>query len=318
VTGDGSAPRVATKVVVGAGVLIAAVAVAFVLSSSSAAAPCARPRGSTRALASLELAQKLGARDTMAVVRVCLATKDPKVRIGSYHGLLTYDSLAARLIRVDKGKQGMKIENTTRAGAIDFAGAFPGGLDDSVALTLRLALTKPGKLPTLRLHMFELNSLSGTVLTSTLRVTGYPASVRTTPGPLRRDTAVTASRNPPVRAESAKSGTSSGGGPPGGSSSATSVHLESVTPASALPGDPVTVVIRGKGFTATGNTVRFGRIEIADLPSADGGTMIRVGVPTEFPATGEVPPKQIGSGEYPLVVRNSRGTSNELRFVLRN
>jgi hypothetical protein len=318
------------KLLAGIGVLIAAVVAVFAFTNTADAVPCARPTGKTQARASLELAQKVAARDTMAIVRVCLATKDPAVRIGSYHGLLTYDSLAARLIQVDRSKQGMKVANTNKSGVIDFAAAFPGGMDDSVALTFRLALAKPGKLPPLRLHMYELNALSGTVLTSSVRVTGYPSSLVTTPGPLRRDTSASAAtpaktdstpkkvasttgKTPSAKTDSIKRPSSTGG-----NAAVDGVHLESVTPSSATPGEPITVVIKGTGFTPTGNTVRFGRIEVTNISSTAGGTLIRVSVPTEFPATGEVPPKQIGPGDFPISVRNSRGSSNELAFVLRS
>ena len=326
---DGGHGRSRRKLLAGVGLLIAAIVAVFAFANTADAVPCARPTGKVKAKASLELAQKVGARDTMAIVRVCLATKDPAVRIGSYHGLLTYDSIAARLVSVDRSKQGMKVANTNKAGVIDFAAAFPGGMDDSVALTFRLALAKPGKLPPLRLHMYELNALSGSVLTSSVRVTGYPSSIVTTPGPLRRDTAATAASNKPDTAP--KKIVSTSGNKPtaktdsikrptstGGNAAQDGVHLESVTPSSAPAGEPVTVVIKGTGFTPTGNTVRFGRIEITNISSTAGGTLIRITVPTEFPATGEVSPKQIGGGDFPISVRNSRGTSNELAFVLRS
>lgn len=278
---------------------------------------CLQPKGAARAAAFVELPARIRARDSVVVARVCLAMRDPKVRIGSYHGLITWDSTKATLVKVEKGKMGMRLENTTKAGAVDFAGAFPAGFDDRAALTLRLALAKPGKLPPLKLHMLELNEVSGTVLTSMLTVTGYPATLRTKPGPLKKDTTAVAGgrAGAPVRADSSKSGSSGGGGtakiPP-----VSGVQLANLAPAQATPGSET--VIRGTGFTATGNTVQFGRVEIHNLPSADGGTLIRFTVPTEIPATGEVPPKMIGPGEYTVVVRNARGTSNVLRFTVRD
>jgi len=295
-------------------VLIAGAVAAVLLFGAPPAKACARPTGATVAKASLELAGKVGARDTIAVVRVCLATRNPAVRIGSYHGLVTWDSTAAQLMKIDKGRMGMRLENTTKSGAVDFAGAFPAGLDDTVALTLNLALSKPGKLPKITLHMFELNSVSGTVMTSQLRVTGYPATLRTTPGPLKRDTAVAVART------SSRTDTTTGVAPGGRGSrmpTTSSPRITSILQTGAGPGDPAQAVIRGSGFLPTGNTVMFGTMEIGGLPSADGGTMIRFEVPSEFPATGEVPPMRVGPGEYPITVKNARGTSNALKFGLK-
>jgi hypothetical protein len=272
---------------------------------------CARPPASTAAQASLELVSKPAATDTVVMVRVCLATHDPNIRIGSYHGLVTWDSTAATLIRAVKGKVGMRIENTTKAGAVDFAGAFPAGLNDTIALTLHLALAKPGKLPPLRLHMFELNTVAGDVITSRLRVTGYPASIRTTPGPLKTDTTRNAARTQLAADSSGRNRGSDGSpktvtsGPP---------KISSITQTTSAPGDPAQAVIRGSGFAPTGNTVMFGQVELTNLPAADGGTMIRFTVPQEMPATGEAPPMRLTPGEYPVTVRNARGVSNAMMF----
>ena len=296
--------------------LIAGALVAVLAFNAQSAQACARPTGSTVAKASMELAAKVGARDTTAVVRVCIATKDPAVRIGSYHGLVTWDSTAARLEKVEKGRMGMRIENTTKAGVVDFAGAFPAGLTDTIALTLRLSLTKPGKLPPLRLHMFELNEVTGKILTSQLRVTGYPSSLRTTPGPLTRDTAVRVA-SAPVRADTVKKSTGGGSGSTKVSASS-APKIISVTQTASGPGDPPQALIRGTGFTASGNTVVFGGAEIGNLPSADGGTMIRFTVPDEVPSSGEVPPMKISGGVHDVMVKNARGSSNVVKFELKS
>ena len=270
--------------------------------------PCARPTGAVKAKASLELAAKVGPKDTVATVRFCVGVKDPKVRIGSYHGLITWDSTAARLSRVQKGKMGMRIENTTKAGVVDFAGAFPAGLDDTVALTLHLALAKPGKVPVLKLHMFELNAVSGVILTSQVRVSGYPSTVRTTPGPLKSAVA-TAQKN-----DSANASISNGNGSLKDASSGAPA-ITAITQSGNR--DEVQAVIRGTGFLPTGNTVVFGRVELTNLPSADGGTMIRFPVPESFPSTSEVPPMKVEPGDYQVRVKNARGTSNAITFALK-
>ena len=267
---------------------------------------CEMPGGSARAVAFIELPDRVASRDSVVDARICLRMRDPRVRIGSYHGIVTWDSTKAKLMEVEKGRMGMRLENTTRPGVVDFAGAFPAGFDDRAALTLKLSLTRAGKLPPLTLHMFELNEVSGTILTSTLQVTGYPSTVKTNPG-VRKDTAAIA-RGRTSATDSEKKRL------PVGTTS--TVQITSVAPAQPTVGSEV--VIRGKGFTPTGNLLQFGRIEIRDLPSADGGTLIRFAIPTEMPARGEVPPKVVGAGEYTVVVRNARGVSNAFRFTVRD
>ena len=51
------------------------------------------------------------------------------------------------------------------------------------------------------------------------------------------------------------------------------------------------------------------------MPSADGRVLHFV-LPSAFPATGEVPPRMIGAGQYELRVRTSAGTSNPLQLTL--
>ena len=272
---------------------------------------CDMPKGAARAAAFIELPERVEPRDTVVEARICLRMRDPKIRIGSYHGVVTWDSTKARLVDVEKGRMGMRLENTTKAGMVDFAGAFPAGFDDRAALTLELSLAKAGKLPPMTLHMYELNEVRGTVLTPMLSVTGYPATIRTVAGRVRKDTAVVArsSATDSSKKRSSSSGVSS-------SLVATKVQITSVSPAEPRIGTEV--VVRGTGFTPTGNTIQLGRIEIRDLPSANGGTLIRFTLPTELPSRGEVPPKVISGGEYTVVVRNARGVSNTLRFTVRD
>ena len=270
---------------------------------------CELPKGVARAVAFIELPERVGARDSVVDARICLRTRDSKLRIGSYHGVVTWDSTKATLREVKKGRRGMRLENTTKAGVVDFAGAFPSGLDERSVMTLELTLAKPGKLPPLTLHMFELNEVSGTVLTSTLSVTGYPATLKTTPGALKKNTNAAGIRG----ADSAKKTSPAGNASP---TAPTAVEITGVSPAEPRAGSEV--VVRGKGFMPVGNTLLIGAIEIRDLPSADGGTLIRFTLPTERPARSEAGPKVVGAGQYTVTVKNARGTSNTLRFTVRD
>src|SRR5688572_10159111 len=62
------------------------------------------------------------ARDTMVNATVCVVpSPSERARIGSYHGELRFDSTAARVLRVVKPGEGMRVENTTPAGRVRFA-----------------------------------------------------------------------------------------------------------------------------------------------------------------------------------------------------
>lgn len=94
--------------------------------------------------------------------------------------------------------------------------------------------------------------------------------------------------------------------------------IDSIAPASgpAGPDYPIHVVIYGRGFAASGNTVTFGPIRVAPLPSSNGGTRIEFSVPKEAPSPGEVPPMPLLPGAYEVTVSTPHGTSRPVRFHL--
>lgn len=93
-------------------------------------------------------------------VAVCVATPAGR-QIGSYHGELTYEPADARLIRIEKPADGMRVENATIAGRVNFAAAMPSGLASGTLLVLVLKPARPGVQPSVRLCMLELNDTRG-------------------------------------------------------------------------------------------------------------------------------------------------------------
>lgn len=79
---------------------------------------------------------------------------------------------------------------------------------------------------------------------------------------------------------------------------------------------PIRLSIHGRRFAASGNTVQFGPVVLADLPSTDGGTRIVASVPKVRPARGEVPPFELLPGRYDVTVRTPAGSSNAVTFTL--
>jgi hypothetical protein len=94
-------------------------------------------------------------------------------------------------------------------------------------------------------------------------------------------------------------------------------HLVRLTPSTVLSGTGavVTVELTGDRFTATGNTVYFGSIELGPLPS--NGSVIRFTVPETIPSRGEVPPMMVQPGRYDVHVVNANGVSDSLAFILK-
>jgi len=132
--------------------------------------PCASPRAA-RAASGVEafvVQPAARARDTVVLTVVCLR-HPADVKVGSYHGELLFDSTSARVIGVEKPQGGMRVENTRMAGSVRFAGANPEGFAQGMLLRVQLRVRKPGKVPSFRLQMRELNSTAGASLLTQLK-----------------------------------------------------------------------------------------------------------------------------------------------------
>jgi hypothetical protein len=132
------------------------------------AEPCASHKPSKGIAAFVVVApaaRGAGSRDTMVSATVCVVPARSQAagsaRIASYHGELRFDSAAARVLRVVKPGEGMRVENTAPAGRVRFAGADPAGFAEGTLLTLHLRVAVPGTRPAIRLQMLELNGTDG-------------------------------------------------------------------------------------------------------------------------------------------------------------
>ena len=94
--------------------------------------------------------------------------------------------------------------------------------------------------------------------------------------------------------------------------------IDRLEPATGWAGQayPITVTIYGSHFTASGNTVTFGPVEIADRPSSNGGTQIAFSVPKVLRSRSEAPPMVLRPAEYEVRVTNANGTSEPAVFTL--
>ena len=268
----------------------------LVAGSRPPAGACAVP-GSVPA-AFVELAAPVGKTDTLATLRVCLATGDTADPAASFHGELRWDSLGAAAATISRSRVGMVIENATQRGRIIFAGASPSGFHEAVALTVTLRLARAGLLPAVSLAMKELNTVNARALAPVATVTGWPRG--TAKKATRTSTPAT------VRAASA-------------AVPATPPRIARLTPsfAAAQSDEPATMDIEGQSFAAEGNVVMFGPVELRNVTSANNGTLIRIFVPREASVSAEAPPMQLTAGTYRVSVRTARGESNSVDFVIR-
>ena len=136
------------------------------------AAACARPPAGTAEVEAFVAMNPLRRTDTLATITVCVVARSSKVRIGSYHGELLFDSTVVRVVRVEKPAGGMRVENATQRGRVNFAGAAPEGFPPGALVNVVLRFRPRGKAPAVRLTMRELNAVDGKSLLSQLVTSG--------------------------------------------------------------------------------------------------------------------------------------------------
>jgi hypothetical protein len=138
--------------------------------ASADACLSARPAAAPRAVVVVPPGQ---GKDTLVRATVCIVPASGKAAaIGSYHGELHFDSTAATVVAVEKPAGGVRVENTTLKGQVNFAGAAPSGFPGRGLVTVVLKLRRAGSAPALRLTMKELNSTDGKSLMKELVVAG--------------------------------------------------------------------------------------------------------------------------------------------------
>jgi hypothetical protein len=250
-----------------------------------AGCPVSAPAG-----APVVVTSEVETRDTVVTVRICLATQAGR-RIGSYHGELAFPPAEAHVLRVERPKEGMRVENSNAPGAVSFAGAIPNGLGSGELLTVQLRSTTPTRPLVTRLRIVELNDLGGKSLLGDTRV---DSAADSGVGDAADESACSrrSATAPPV--------------------------LRRLEPTTAVisTGEPVIVTARGCGFDKAGNIVMIGPARLTDVPSLDGGTRLRFAVPQTASARGEVAPMAMPLGTVQVTVSTSRGRSNALPLTL--
>jgi hypothetical protein len=149
----------------------------FVLASASqqpAPDPCASRQPGSAASAVVVVGPRQPG-DSLVTATVCVVTaRSSTAKIGSYHGELHFDSTAVRVVRVEKPAGGVRVENSTLRGQVNFAGAAPAGFPGRALVTVVLQVRPRGAQPALRLAMKELNTTDGASLMQHLVVAGAP------------------------------------------------------------------------------------------------------------------------------------------------
>src|SRR5215218_5004898 len=79
---------------------------------------CPAPTGAYEA--TVRVRPRRSAGDSVLVVTVCLLARPGEKPVGSYHGELRFDSLGARVVRVDHAPDGVRVENPNVPGRIAF------------------------------------------------------------------------------------------------------------------------------------------------------------------------------------------------------
>ena len=143
-------------------------------SDTSPSDPCATRKPSA-SIEAFVVMPAMRARDSVVSAAVCVVTaRSSTAKIGSYHGELYFDSTAASVLRVEKTTDGLRVENTSLAGRVNFAGAAPTGFSTRMLLNLKLRVRKAGAHPRLRLKMLELNATDGRNLMKQLVISAAP------------------------------------------------------------------------------------------------------------------------------------------------
>jgi hypothetical protein len=245
------------------------------LAGLAASSPCSAPG---RLLKLYLEADDIGARDSVAHVRLCLGTSRDS-RVNSFSARVVVDTVFGRVAEVERSIGPTVVARAdTNAGVVLVAGASSGGMMEGSLLTVRVRLLRPGTLPKMSIVLTEMNAVSGLSLATRTNVIGLdPKCVGADPALFEVL-------------------------PPG---------------ASADPGEVLDLRINGCGFSAGNNVVKFGDVTVRNIKSAEGGTQIRVVIPKEGRASGEVPPMHLAAGTYDVTVNNGRGTSNAKRVTLR-
>lgn len=138
---------------------------------ASASDPCAELQPG-RAITARLVTSRTAPGDTL-VATVCIVPMrgSAPLKVGSYHGELHFDPTTT-VVRIVKPEGGVRVENATIAGQVNFAGAAPTGFPGRSLVTVVLKLGKTTARPALRLQIKELNTTDGQKLSQEVVVEG--------------------------------------------------------------------------------------------------------------------------------------------------
>lgn len=221
-----------------------------------------------------------GRSETTVRARLCVASGAPG--IGSYLATIGYDSTVMRVARVET-PAGMQAVNSRVAGSIRIAGAAPGGFANGQLAIITFKPSKAVALGRLMLTVTEVNTPAGESILAVTRTDGWPVK------------------------------------PPSKPVKAAKPVLDSITPrgGEVSPERVTDIVLHGRGFAASGNSVVFDGAEVTGLLSERGGTVIRFTAPTWIPARGSSPAHRVLPGPVEVRVKTASGSSNPLTFRVR-
>jgi hypothetical protein len=271
-------------------------AASIALTALKPVAPCATASPTLGALFFLESTST--ARDTIVTVRVCLATS-AATHIGKVRLTIPYDSLSLRLTTSTTGGRAFTA-NVSIPGMVSITGAAPNGVATGIVATLmfrRLGRASPIAAIAVRKPLFvDATATNGRPIAGGVRVSGLPSTIASAP-----------TKTLPVTKQAARE-----------IPAPSAVRIDSIVPraATVTSGALIAVMIYGKGFTATANSVLLNGVAVASIRSTDSVTA-RLIVPATFPGTSEVAPRTVAPGEYTLQIKNTSGTSNTVTLTLR-
>ena len=198
--------------------------------------------------------------------------------VGSFMATLRYDSTRARLVDV-RVSSGMGSTNGGGPGLIRIAAVAPNGFARGIVASMSFKVAESGSVGRIHLAITEVTTSTGASLPGEVRTTSWPPNQ-----PARRQPVVDS-----IRPRSAE------------------VEHERVTD----------LTVYGRNFAATGNTIDFGGVQIGDLSSERGGTVIRFAAPTHLPVRGSAEMRRVRPGRVDVRVKHDGGTSNAVVFTVR-
>jgi hypothetical protein len=206
----------------------------------------------------------------------------PSASLASYRLLITYDSTMIRSAEV-KTSGGMQIANTVNRGSVLIAGIETGGFAAGKLASIAFDVVDRNAVGTFDILLIEATDRDGRNIVPSLSAASYPAhSVTHTPGAMP--------------------------------------HIDSISPAqgSIVRDEILEVVLYGKNFAPTRNTIHMSGGIAAVVPSEANGTRIRFIAPLyvrDRKMNTEIP---VHAGPSQVQVENVSGSSNVVNFVVRS